>query len=580
MNSAPSPQPEPRDGPSSMLGVGFAAAAMDAMAAHVCVVDARGIILYVNRSWREFERRNGGDPRFTCEGADYVGACERAVLSAGDAEAGRFLAQLREVLAGRSAGFQYEYPCHSKDQQRWFVATATRCEGPGAARAIIVHEDVTGVWQAQERLRQRGALLQDLAESLPGAVFRFVAGAAGEPRFHYMGHGARELFELGPDLLCARPDLLAMAVEEGERRVFASSLGRAVADGHDWEHEFVVVTRSGARKHVHVLARAKRGADGVMAWTGVFTDVTARKQFEAWFADSVSKFRTLYETSPTGVVYQDANGKITDANPAAQRILGLTFDQLQGRTSIDPRWRSVREDGSDFPGDEHPAMVALRTGEPVRNVVMGVSVPGREQAWILINAIPIIKDGRIEYVYASFEDITERRALAHELEHQALTDALTGAPNRRSFLQRLEAEHARVKRRPEIQTSVLAIDLDYFKRVNDDLGHAAGDAVLRHFAAVAMATIRRADVLGRSGGEEFLVLLPDTSLAEARLLAERLRREIVANPASHEGRVVPFTISIGVASLAPDDSTIDAALARADRALYDAKRSGRNMVRP
>lgn len=578
----PSSQQESLGSGPSHFGGGHAVAALEAMAANVCLLDARGIILYVNRSWREFERRNGGDPRFSCEGADYLGACERALGASrsGADDVANFLRKLHAVLAGDSPGFQHEYPCNSPDQKRWYVATVTRCEGPGVARAVIVHEEVTTLWREQERLRQRGTLLQDLAESMPGAVFRFVAGARREPVFQYMGQGARDLFELGPELLCAQPNHLALCVVEQDRVGFAASLGRAVAAGGDWEHEFAIVTRSGARKHVHALARAKAGPDGLVAWTGVFTDVSARKQFEAWFADSESKFRTLYETSPTGVVYQGADGRITDANPAAQRILGLTFDQMQGRTSIDPRWRAVREDGSDFPGDEHPAMVALRTGEPVRNVVMGVSVPGREQAWILINAIPITKGGRIDYVYASFEDITERRALSNELRQQALTDALTGVPNRRSFLQRLEAELARVKRRPDIQSSVLAIDLDYFKRVNDELGHAAGDEVLKHFADVAAQTIRRADVLGRSGGEEFLVMLPDTNLAEAKLLAERLRRAVVERPANVGDQAVPFTISIGLATLAPDDLSIDAALARADRALYDAKRSGRNMVRP
>lgn len=580
MSSMPSPQPASRDG--HPVGGGLAMAALDAMSACVCLLDARGIVLFVNRAWRDFVRKNGGDPRFTCEGADYLASCERALDApppAGE-QAAVFVRMLKDVLAGRSQGFQHEYPCHSPDRKRWFVATVSRCDGPGAARAVVVHEDVTALWAARERLRERGALLQDLAESMPGAVFRFVAGPRREPVFQHVGQGARELFELNPELLLAQSDLLALCVADGDRVAFITSLSRAVASGNDWEHEFTVVTRSGVRKHVHALARAKKGEDDVVAWTGVFTDVSTRKKFEAWFTESESKFRTLYETSPTGVVYQDATGKITDANPAAQRILGLTFDQMQGRSSIDPRWRAIREDGSDFPGDEHPAMVALRTGQPVRNVVMGVHVPGREQAWILINAIPITKQGRIDYVYASFEDITERRALANELRQQALTDSLTGVPNRRSFLQRLEAELARVKRRPEIQSSVLAIDLDYFKRVNDELGHAAGDEVLKHFANIATATVRRADVVGRSGGEEFLVMLPDTNLAEAKLLAERLRRAVVENPASIGDQAVPFTISIGLASLAPEDVSIDAALARADRALYDAKRSGRNMVRP
>lgn len=580
MSSMPSPQPASRDG--HPVGGGLAMAALDAMSACVCLLDARGVILFVNRPWRDFVRKNGGDPRFTCEGADYLAACERALDApppAGD-DAAEFLRRLRDVLAGKGPGFQHEYPCHSPERQRWFVATVSRCDGPGAARAVVVHEDVTTLWSVKERFRERGALLQDLAESMPGAVFRFVAGPRREPVFQHVGQGARDLFELSPELLLAQSDLLASCVADADRVAFITSLGRAMASGNDWEHEFTVFTRSGQRKHVHVIARAKAGADGVVAWTGVFTDVSMRKQVEAWFTESEAKFRTLYETSPTGVVYQDAKGQITDANPAAQRILGLTFDQMQGRMSIDPRWRAVREDGSEFPGEEHPSMVALRTGQPVRNVVMGVHVPGREQAWILINAIPITKNGGIDYVYASFEDITERRALSNELRQQALTDSLTGVPNRRSFLQRLEAELARVKRRPEITSSVLAIDLDYFKRVNDELGHAAGDEVLKHFARIAAQTVRRADVVGRSGGEEFLVMLPDTNIAEAKLLADRLRRAVVENPASIGDQAVPFTISIGLATLAPEDVSIDAALARADRALYDAKRSGRNMVRP
>ena len=578
MSPMPSPQSVPRDGLSA--GGSLAAAALDAMAASVCVLDGRGIILFVNGTWRDFVRKNGGDPRFTCEGADYLGACECVIDTQASGEIGEFQRRLGEVLAGRLDGFQHEYPCHSPEQKRWYVASVSRCDGPGAAGAVVVHEDVTALWAVKERLRERGALLQDLAESMPGVVFRFVAGPRREPLFLHVGDGARELFELSAELLRAQPDQLALCVDERERTAFAGSLGRAVAAGHDWEHGFAITTRSGARKHVHAVARARKGPDGVVAWTGVFTDVTARKQYELWFAESEAKFRTLYETSPTGVVYQDANGLITDANPAAQRILGLTFDQMQGRTSIDPRWRAVREDGSEFPGDQHPSMEALRTGLPVRNVVMGVHVPDREQAWILINAIPIMKNGRIDYVYASFEDITERRALANELRQQALTDSLTGVPNRRSFLQRLEAELARVKRRPEIQSSVLAIDLDYFKRVNDELGHAAGDEVLKHFAGIATATVRRADVVGRSGGEEFLVMLPDTNLAEGRLLADRLRRAVVESPANLGDQAVPFTVSIGIAVLSPDDISIDAALARADRALYDAKRSGRNMVRP
>ena len=92
-------------------------------------------------------------------------------------------------------------------------------------------------------------------------------------------------------------------------------------------------------------------------------------------AESESKHKFLFDNSPLGKIYQNAKGEINDANRSAERILGLTLDQMQGRTSIDPRWKSIHEDGSDFPGDTHPAAITLQTGKPVNNVTMGVFNP-------------------------------------------------------------------------------------------------------------------------------------------------------------------------------------------------------------
>jgi diguanylate cyclase (GGDEF)-like protein/PAS domain S-box-containing protein len=305
----------------------------------------------------------------------------------------------------------------------------------------------------------------------------------------------------------------------------------------------------------------------------------ARKAVEARLAASESTYRTLFETVPQGVVYQDTSGRITSANPAALRILGLSLDQLQGRTSIDPHWRALREDGSNFPGEHHPAMVALRTGEPVRNVIMGVIRPNESYVWILVNAIPLHgKDGALEQVYASFEDITQRVLLEQELKLQASTDFLTGAANRRSFMARLETEFRRTQRSPSISCAILAMDLDHFKQINDTFGHAAGDAVLRHLADLVRTSIRGADLLGRTGGEEFAVLFPDTPVAEAGQLAERLRRDLERSEITFEGRALRITVSVGVASMDPLDSGIAPVMSRADEALYHAKDGGRNRV--
>ena len=136
-------------------------------------------------------------------------------------------------------------------------------------------------------------------------------------------------------------------------------------------------------------------------------------QFEA---NSDQKYSSkLFEILPVGVVFQQAGGSITAANPAAQAILGLSLDQLQGRTSFDPRWRAIREDGADFPGEQHPAMQALRTGQEVHDVLMGVHNPQRDAiTWIRINAYPIFAGGAAQpaEVMTTFEDITRQHEAA------------------------------------------------------------------------------------------------------------------------------------------------------------------------
>jgi PAS domain S-box-containing protein len=131
-------------------------------------------------------------------------------------------------------------------------------------------------------------------------------------------------------------------------------------------------------------------------------------------------YSNLYKTMEQGVVYQDAEGQIIAANPAAERILGLTFDQRTGRTSMNPRWKSIREDGSDFSGNAHPAMVALKTGERVTDVMMGVFNPeDGSYRWISINAVPEYKDDRDDkpyQVYTTFVDVTRRKKAEEERE--------------------------------------------------------------------------------------------------------------------------------------------------------------------
>ena len=137
----------------------------------------------------------------------------------------------------------------------------------------------------------------------------------------------------------------------------------------------------------------------------------------ATFENGLSLYSRAFDTLPLGIVFQDAHGVITQANPAAQRILGLGFDQMRGLTSVDPRWQTIHEDGSPFPGDMHPAMVALRTGKPAPDIRMGVHNPQRgDTTWITVKAYPIFEPatGAVQGVYALFDDITHTLQIERE----------------------------------------------------------------------------------------------------------------------------------------------------------------------
>ena len=156
-------------------------------------------------------------------------------------------------------------------------------------------------------------------------------------------------------------------------------------------------------------------------------EIAERIQTEEKLIESEEKHRTLFESMVQGVVYQDADGKIISANPAAENILGLTIDQMQGCVSMDPRWKAIHEDKSDFPGEKHPAMVSLRTGQPIHDVVMGVFHPDEERhRWIRINSIPKIRPGEKKpyQVYTTFTDITEHKKLEAQIQQSQKMESI------------------------------------------------------------------------------------------------------------------------------------------------------------
>lgn len=304
---------------------------------------------------------------------------------------------------------------------------------------------------------------------------------------------------------------------------------------------------------------------------------------------SEARYRAVLSSLSEGIIVQDADGSISSCNASAERILGLSADQLMGRTSIDPRWCAVREDGTPFPGDEHPTSVALRTGVAHEQVVMGVHKPDGALTWLIVNAHPLRHpdDPTLRGVACSFVDITDqkqheqqRTAYQRQLESHnaelnvlAATDGLTGVANKRALLERLGMElHAAWQ--VQAPLSLVLLDVDHFKAYNDSYGHPAGDAALKQVAQLLSQSARSSDLVARYGGEEFVLLLPATDSEGARRLAERCRAAIAQTAFAHG----PLTASFGVATLGGVTVSPDELIGWADAALYAAKRQGRNAV--
>ena len=212
------------------------------------------------------------------------------------------------------------------------------------------------------------------------------------------------------------------------------------------------------------------------------------------------------------------------------------------------------------------------------NLTSGFETTTGDRLFDLLGAIVAVS---IAIWYSDFlksRSLTDLEETKAQLKYYATVDPLTNTFNRRHFLELSERKIKRT-RTANGNASLLLFDIDHFKRINDDHGHMIGDEILHGIAQVCMEHLRTDDILGRFGGEEFVILLPETNLEDARIISERLRHLIANTPIETEIGPINTTISIGVALVEKSHpATIKQLLSRADRAMYLAKRAGRNRV--
>jgi diguanylate cyclase (GGDEF)-like protein/PAS domain S-box-containing protein len=310
----------------------------------------------------------------------------------------------------------------------------------------------------------------------------------------------------------------------------------------------------------------KWGTKDAVQWT--LFDITQRVTVEQSLLESEQRLSAMLQILPTPIyIERRVDGQLLFVNRKTCLMFQQSASPLMKRKSVDffvdrEAWVQTRF-LLDATSEAREVEVQMKTAQ------------GR--TFVAEMAAIAIEYAGSPAVLTALNDISQRKQLEAELFHEASTDPLTGISNRRYFMTQAEADFRRAKRYSH-KMGLLMCDLDHFKEVNDTYGHAAGDAVLQEVVKAIQSSLRESDIMGRLGGEEFAVLLPETDADAALEVANRVRAAVAERKIEVENIVLSRTTSIGVAHIKPEDAEFDTLLMRADDAMYRAKNSGRNRI--
>jgi len=346
-----------------------------------------------------------------------------------------------------------------------------------------------------------------------------------------------------------RNEFMCQFVTQGFLKDFEARLKR-----HDGE-EFYALVSSAIVEY-----------DGEKANLSGILDIQVRKDLETKIRESEERFRTIVEKLPFPVVITRASDHVVMyLNPIAEAVGLLSNEEAVGMQA---------KSYVVIPADRRRLAEDVRLYGSVNNFETMLTNNHGRLMHVLISAVQTVYCGE-KVLLSGIQDITSMKLMEQELRKLATTDYLTNIANRRAWFERAEQEFLRFQRYGHA-CSILSLDLDHFKQVNDQYGHQVGDEILIDFTRRSQQCIRDLDYMGRLGGEEFAVLLPETDVGQAEKVSEKIQETIRKAYETKQGMSLLYTVSIGITQFCMEDATFDQALSRADRALYAAKKAGRN----
>ncbi len=512
-----------------------------------------GIIL----SW------NGGAARLFGYRAEEVVGQPVSILAPPDQRAR--LKWISEVLrAGENVG-QFEAIGLTKDGKRVNISISA-CpirneDGRITARAAIMR-DVTARVQAQDAR----SLLASIVDSADDAIF----GTALDGRFLSWNKAAERMYGYSAEEILGKPaSILALP----SRAADTSRLLNRIATGETISQlETVTVRRDGGHLEVSLtISPVRNGAGEIVGTSTIARDISLRRRDREALLESEERYRWLVANLPDVVLVADEQGQPVFASSNCETISGFTAEEV-----CQPGLWLDRIHPDDRPQIEAANQALFERGKALD---MEYRFRRKDEQWIWLHSRAVHvheRDGQ-RYRDGLVSDITDRKRMEQKLAHQATHDLLTGLPNRGVFEDRFRQALARARRQGRL-VALLYLDLDRFKRINDTLGHSAGDTLIRSAAERLTGCLRESEALSRSGGDRFLVVLGEVrSPQDAVIVAERILGTL-SPPFSVKGNEVFLGASIGIALYPQDGEDLGSLQRAADSALYAAKRQGKRHI--
>lgn len=390
-----------------------------------------------------------------------------------------------------------------------------------------------------------------------------------DEKFTYVNRHLADMFGYPVEELIGRP-FIEVVADEDKSMVSERHRARVTGEKVPEFYDLHIATGHGTTICCSMNVGLSKSQAGHMIAVGSVRDVTQQKAMLTELQASREELKSIFDHLPDIFYRTNMHGILTMMSPACYDVLGYRQEEMMG-TALSGYYKTPEE-------RQKVVKAIISGGGKATRVEAALKHKNGSTVWISTSAIVRrASDGQSTFIEGMARDVSEQKIIEDQLIAMSRIDGLTGTYNRGYFMEKTE-EVINMMRRYQRPASMMIADLDRFKTINDNYGHHAGDLALKIFAEVCRQEIRESDILGRLGGEEFGLMLPETTIQQAHILAERIRKATSAIEIPLGDRKIGITVSIGLVELSTDEASLEAVMRRADLAMYQAKVRGRNQV--